>query len=685
MEVLMKTQVLFIAALVLIAVLAFTGCEERASTTTMQLRFMTDRNTSGSTRDPVSPSGQGLAITGYTITGVGPNDNTFSLATSSAQVEINGLVIGSWTIHVEGLNQQGTKIAEGSVTHHLTTQENRVEVYLDDFEGSGSVRLGFFWGDTEFDEIAFDLKIKEQGAQAFETVTSGKTVDLATASATFESVLSTGSYELTYNLSSRGVSIGGGIVALRILDGMLSERDIPIVIDKPTPEATALSITSGVVEPVTGMITSIGSSILPNTPVTVAFEPTGGGGGFPLQIDWYLDGQWFAQGENAEFSTYTGSHRLDVIAQTEGIGSVGSETHPFRASVESMGGVPVTVDSITAGDTDINEQLYWTQGVTDTAFMRDGRLLIASTHGLQLCEVMQDKLIVVNNFSSNGLTHSDNPFPTEGITDLEVDTFDDIVCTTARDSGLIVFYQYDSEQASLTKITSCKSDGTNYQWGTTITNAGLDVVNNYVFLMDSTTNRLYYAPYSNQDVTPFRYAYVYISGGSLDAPKNLRVAAQGSQFVISCPDIGAFFTFNTALNLSSENALYIDFAHSYFESDPNLGGPYDAWFVDNNVIGAMQDGLHVYNGSTHLAKVAYQTDQVMTFASDGIPEEGWAVHAGESPAVYHMSFSGGAPIYSTEGMPTGQFIPDTIALSPAGNLLCIAGSNTLQLLRVSDI
>jgi hypothetical protein len=99
----------------------------------------------------------------------------------------------------------------------------------------------------------------------------------------------------------------------------------------------------------------------------------------------------------------------------------------------------------------------------------------------------------------------------------------------------------------------------------------------------------------------------------------------------------------------------------------------------------MQDGLHVYNGSTHLAKVAYQTDQVMTFVSDGIPEEGWAVHAGENPAVYHMSFSGGAPIYSTEGMPTGQFIPDTIALSPAGNLLCITGSNTLQLLRVSDI
>jgi hypothetical protein len=686
----MKKKILFISVLVLISLLLIMGCEEQAHTTTLQLRFMSDRETSPTSRDAVSPVGQGLTITDYTISGEGPNGNTFSLATSSAQVEINGLVIGTWNIHVEGLNQQGTKIAEGDISHHLTTRENRVEVVLDDFEGEGTVRLEFYWGDTEFTDIAFDLQLKPQGGIA-ETVAAGKQVDEASATATYEQVLSTGSYELVFNLYSEGTQIAGGIVAIRVLDGMLSTRTIPLVIDKPTPEATGFVLSSTVVEPVTGTIESIGSSILPNTPQTATFSRTGGGGNAPLEIDWYLDGSFLASGESIEFSTYTGPHRLDVIAKTDGFGSVGSETHPFHASVESMDKVPVMITSVSAGETDSHGSAYRVSGVSTTAFLRDGKLLIASSQGLQICELKRDQLQVITNYSSNNLPLQDNPYPTTGITDIIVDTFDDIVCTTARDSGIVVFYQYQAESSSLSKIAAFQSDTENGLWGQHITNADLNTATNQVFLVDRDSKYLFYASYGLDGVGPFSYSFlsVYPGYGTYDKPSTLRVDPFGSRLAIGCQEIGGFFTYSISPAFPGEN-LYFNFEGSYFHDNPNVAGPTDLYFSGTFIQTLMADGIHLHERSVgsmnwiDAAKPYHLNEPVLDLVLDGTQEHGWAIHGGGNPMVHHMDIIGGAPSYAATGMTTGTYIPQDISYSPKGDVLCISGENQLCILRVSD-
>ena len=676
-------MLLLVVAMLVLAV----GCEEQAGTTTLQLRFMTGRSGSTQTRDPVSPGGQGLAITDYTVTGQGPNGKTFSVATSSAQVEISGLVIGTWNIEVQGLNQQGSKLAEGSVSHHLTTKDNQVEVLLDDFDGSGTVRIGFSWGDNEFTNIALDLKLTAQGESQQTVPPDKKSIDESTATATYESVLATGSYELVYNLYSNSHNIGGGVVAIRILDGMIAERDITIMIDKVTPEATGLSISSRVVEPVLGIIENIGESILPNTPVIASFRHTEGGGELPLMIDWYLDGRHIGEGESVEFATYTGNHQLDVIAQTSGFGSVGSESHPFQASVEPLGGVPVTIHSISNGDTDTYDNPYWLQDIRDTAFLRDGNLLVASAQGLQICSVSKDTLVVEQSYTSSSYPS----FPTSDITDIEVDTFNDIVVTTARNTGILVFYQYRPSTNSLELITTVSGSSDEGKWGDVgISNAILDTAIGQVYVMKSGSRRLYHAPYGDDGVGTFRYVSLFSSDGhELNEHSSISMDSLQRRIAVACTAPGTFFVFKPTLQMDGETIIMHD--HGYhIKEDPSIDGPLALHFSEGTLLGLMSDGVHLFKASDTTARwnnLGLQSGtrgEAHAMVLDPLKCNGWAVQGETDLAVSHMTFQQGYPSYSPQTMETDVQSPMQLSCSPKGDLLCLTGTQKLRLLRIAD-
>ena len=87
-----------------IALILFTSCEEEASTTSLRV-YLKDRVSS--TRELYSPIGESLDIYGYIIEGSGPNDQSLSITSHSPQVEISGLMIGTWTLMVTGGESAG--------------------------------------------------------------------------------------------------------------------------------------------------------------------------------------------------------------------------------------------------------------------------------------------------------------------------------------------------------------------------------------------------------------------------------------------------------------------------------------------------------------------------------------------------------------------------------------------------
>jgi small subunit ribosomal protein S1 len=255
MEAFMKKSTYIFIVLMVLTTVIFVSCEENFGTTNLHLTFSSDKGQSSS-REVVSPIGQSLAITGYIVSGNGPNDKSFSITTNSSQADINGLVIGTWEINVIGINQQGTAIASGNKTHHLTTKANNIEIVLDELTGSGSVDIGFYWVDTNYPDLNFSLILKPQNGIERE-VNEGLLINHQTASARFQTTLETGSYDLIFSLTSGDENIAGGVVVLRILDGFTSSKEITLVVDKETRDASTFLIKNSVVEPVIGKFVKV--------------------------------------------------------------------------------------------------------------------------------------------------------------------------------------------------------------------------------------------------------------------------------------------------------------------------------------------------------------------------------------------------------------------------------------------
>jgi len=678
----MKRQRQYIIVILLLAVCAFTACEDARGSTTLRLRFSSGILGRSETREVISPEGQSLAITAYTVSGTGPHDNSFSVSTNSTQVDINGLVIGTWDTAVTGVNQQGKALAHGSVSHLLTTRDNTVEVSLDEFIGSGFVDLDFHWTDTEYPDIQFDLRLKPQNGIE-QVITTGKTVNPSAGTARYHAELPTGSYDLSFSLSSAGTRIAGGVVAIRILDELTSEKDIAIVVDKLTPDATALNIRSSVAEPVEGDIDGVPSTVLPYQTVGATFIRSKGGGDMPTIVDWYLDGVHLGTSPSIEFSTHTGNHRLDAIARTELLGSVGFATQPFRATVGELDGVPVIVSDITMGDRDENDTPYRLSGITDCAFLRDGRMLIASGEGLQLCEIIQDKLHVVNNFTSSGATMppTTDPFPTNGLSDLLVDTADDLVISGARGNGTVAIYRYDNQGKTLNKIGTLTDEGA--PWGSNILNIVADFGANRLFIADPVSKKVHHVTY---DATGFGTVGTSSITASAD-PTHLSIAPDGQSLGIMCASDHSFQVY--AISFLMGNILLPNTGDTALAASP----PTDLcriFLLGNVALVNESDGMYLYSVPqsgkiwTMIRKVSTENRIVGDIACSTTYDAFWRLEGGTNPKVVKGTMSSAVPGYDVGTMPSGSLSATDICHSPRGDFLVINGDNRLMLLRISD-
>ena len=685
----MKTQRIFLFLCLLAVIFSTAGCKDEYATTTMRLQLSSEL---GRTVKTILPQNQSLDIYSYYIEGSGPNGKTFSVTTLSPQVMIEGLVLGTWTITATGQNAQGTDLVRGSATHQLTTTATRVDLFMDALPGTGNINITFSWAEPDFPNVGLNLYLTPQNGNA-QAITSGITIDAATGTAVFTTSRPAGSYELRYELFSNNIKIAGGTEALRVIKDGSTTGTIDISLDKEVSVAPGLSITTLLTTPVEGTIQGIGASILPKTMVTATFNQVGGGGTTDVAVQWFLDGNAIASGKNAMFSTYTGNHRLDAVVRTDNPGSVGSVSWPFQASVLSNNGIPVVLSTVQDGDTDCAAKSYKLNHVSDAMFLRDGKLLVASQNSLQLCKIVHDELVVVRNFTDGGATSNPatEPYPVYGVTNIAIDILDDIVCTTAADSGILVFYHYDSETDNLEKIDYRVSDENTEQWWHRMSNPVIDNVNNLLYFFDSSEAYILYYAFTDTEATFIGASPIESLASTVPVtiPTQLAISGNNEYLGLVCPQNGSFHLMYNTLT-----GYYIDPGPTIIYDQFVAGGSAAAFtgmtFNARDFYTFESTGLSHY--ITYDNATTWEVDQtveeplngVTAMVLDNTHARGWVVSAGANPGVSLLSFIGGVPTH--EGfISTGTLSGKDITISPMEDLLCVVGNdNNLMLLRISD-
>ena len=117
--------------------------------------------------NPVAPGGKGGSLTvtignsinartllppidmnaaSYTVSGSGPNGQSFSQSTSGGSVTISNLAFGPWAVTVNALNAAGTVIGQGQGNATVNTGETTtVTIAVTPLAGIGSLNLTVNW------------------------------------------------------------------------------------------------------------------------------------------------------------------------------------------------------------------------------------------------------------------------------------------------------------------------------------------------------------------------------------------------------------------------------------------------------------------------------------------------------------------------------------------------------------
>ncbi|MDC7247622.1 MAG: hypothetical protein PQJ35_04700 [Sphaerochaetaceae bacterium] len=669
----------------LLAAFALAGCNTEESRITMRVRLNEKISQQMNTRSLYSPAGEGLDIFGYIIEGEGPNDQTFSITTGSSQVDINGLMIGTWELKVTGINQQGTPIAKGETTFLLSTRENVVDISVDTLIGRGTLQAGFSWGDEVFGGITIQSTLTVQGGESVD-ISDDIIIYEGSSSAVYETQLDAGIYEIHYSLYSEGVKIAGGIDVIRILDDKTTVAEIELNVETAAPEATGLTIHSSIGKMIEGEITGIDDVILPNTIVEATFTDQYQGEK-NYQVAWYLDGEYLATGESVQFSTYTGHHRLDAVAEGPLIGNMGSSTKKFIASVTPNGGLPVVVSHLTTSDVDAADNPYYLQNVSDSEFLRDGRILLASSQGLQICEIVNDTLMVLQNYPKNesGVSVASDSHPTQGITDITADSAEDIIFTTAKNLGIVVAYSYDSDSATLNKIASF--DPSTASWSSSITNAVIDDANNTLFFVDRQDKNTYILPYSEQTISVYNQIPLGQFFYTIEECSDLRISNDNSTLIVTSSPNDTFHTYSIGYDYYGNPVLNFESNNMISSSHGNLEM---VTMVDGKAHVLTDNGLFVYASNPGSGFYEY-VEQVTTFdehlhniAYNNLYNKGWSINSTSQYVLASFSLLGGVPSYSSEEIQIPSLQQIQIDYSPKGNMLSLSGSSQLMLLRLND-
>nr|WP_321297442.1 hypothetical protein [uncultured Sphaerochaeta sp.] len=433
-------------------ILMLGGCkEESANRSTLRLsmegRESLDRI--------LSPQDTPLEVSRYTVEGTGPQGTTFSVMSNTPSVEVEGLLIGAWTIRAVGQNSHGVDLVDGQVDVTLTKEPTAAIIELDTLSGKGTMNVRLEWDPTKIANPSLELWLTDAAGAKKAVVPTIN--NMAQGSVTYTGSYDAGSYLLQAKLYSGSIAVAGCVEVIRVVGNRTTEGSIPLSLDKYADVPTSLTLINKLGVPVQCTIAGISASMRALVPVTAELVAVNEQDSGTLEVTWYLDGQQISSAPTCTFTPSSGSHRLDVIAQGALLASSGSASISFTASVTGTAGVPIPVNEIA----DTVEALHVGMDAR-VAFLPDGKILLASNQHqtIQVCRIVRDSLEVIHTYTSL------DGFNASGVTNLFVDNTTYRVAIADSTRPGISLYQYDIGTGSLTKLFDrsntyfTKTDGT---------------------------------------------------------------------------------------------------------------------------------------------------------------------------------------------------------------------------------
>ncbi len=426
----------FVAITILaIAAMAMVACSEERTHSTMKLEL----NSSLANAKLLAPSGVPLEVTKYVISGSGPQGSVFNVESASSTVTVEGLLIGNWTLTATGRNNAGVDMVRGSTTFQLSSSPTTTTLELSELVGKGMLRVSFEWDPSRISNARLDLELAPQGGSSNSITPTS--IDLIGGSATYVGELNSGSYVVQARLYDGNTVVAGCVEAIRIVGGKTTEGSVTLTLDKYPDNPGSIRLVNKLGIPVECTISGISSKVTAMKSITTQLDVPDSISSSELQVAWYLDGNKAATGTSYTFTPKAGEHRLDVVAQGPLLGSVGSTSVPFLASLEGTAGVPQLVASYANGDNSLN-----LSGTTSLAFTSDGTLILGNTGSstLQIANILKDTITVGTTYRGG------NGFSTVGITDVLVVPDTDYVITAETSEPGVSMYTYNPTGKTLT-------------------------------------------------------------------------------------------------------------------------------------------------------------------------------------------------------------------------------------------
>ncbi len=415
--------------------LMMAGCkEESAARSTLQLRMVSNEANSRSLLPVDTP----LEVSRYAVEGEGPQGTTFSVMSTTQNLEVEGLLIGNWTITAVGQNSGGVDLVTGQATVNLTPDPSPVTIELDSLAGKGLMSIQLMWNAAHVSAPSLTVTLTDE-ANNTQTL-SPTTNNMEKGSVTFTGHYNAGSYLLNAQLFSGNAPVAGCAEVVRIVGNRTTEGAITLQLDKYANVPSDLTLVNHLGVPVECTISGISDTVNALQPLTATLTTSDAS---QISVDWYLDGVLVGSDMACTFTPATGTHRLDVIAKGALLASSGSASISFTAAVSGESGVPILVNTVpdNTGGMHIGIDAH-------AAFLSDGKILLASNQAqtIQVCRVVRDTLEVVHTYTTA------DGFTTSGITDILVDHASNRVVIADSLTPGLTFYEYNITNSSLVKL-----------------------------------------------------------------------------------------------------------------------------------------------------------------------------------------------------------------------------------------
>ncbi|MGD1822911.1 MAG: hypothetical protein ACPKM0_09160 [Pleomorphochaeta sp.] len=374
----------------------FVSCD---FTTQSQNGNLTIHFNNENTKSSLVPSIE-MEVASYSITGIGPEDRSFTEVTSNGEdVIIDNLYKGTWEITVQGLNSSGTPIGEGTKSVEIIANTTTsTSIVVEEFSGEGELNLDVKWPSQDIEDpniVSYVISENDDTNTDLEF-----TINSETASASYSGNLDAGYYTLYLNLYDGETTdinnkLIGKVYSLRIVKDQNTSYTLTTTTDDLNVNGSlSVSVSNNIETTFDVTLSSNQITLYEGSSETLTATPGDEG---EYTYSWYLDGKEEDETSNEYTISETlsiGRHNIDVICSKDGMITSSSCVIDI---VFPDNYVKVTI--YTKDTTNVEKELYLFYGATnfEQGILEEDDSLLEITSDLNIQLVNYDSEDYFNN------------------------------------------------------------------------------------------------------------------------------------------------------------------------------------------------------------------------------------------------------------------------------------------------